>query len=424
MELESGGRKCPLSSDLRENHMQAAPSSHRRPTFARRIRNVGSGLAGILALAGDNRLIGLAGGFPDPQTFPVDVLPELVAQVIENDSEIALQYSPTPGLPGLRDAIRTRHITTDGTAPAEQELMVTSGNIEALDLIAKTLIDPGDVVVVEGPTYLGAIDVFRGFEADIRSIPVDGDGIETSVLDRVCRSGAPPKLLYTIPEHQNPTGIRMSLERRTELLRVCRNFGLYIIEDVAYRDLSFDGRRFPSLWSLAPDLVIQVGTTSKTFFPGVRLGWAVGPKTVLERMLIAKQCSDQCAGAFGQRLFEEYLRGGHMARQLTKSNALYSRRCQTMLAALDEYMPTDVTWTRPAGGFFVWIAVPKNLDANSLSLQSREAGVAIMPGAPFFAQTGGNNNVRLAFSHAPDHQIDEGIRLLAQTIRTSLEIPT
>ena len=401
--------------------MQSLPTQRWSPAFARRTHGVSGELAAILELAGGTDLISFAGGLPDPQTFPVAVLKELALPLLSGDAAVALQYSPTPGLPGLRDAFADRLAETQGRRPEAGELMVTSGNIDALGLLARSILDPGDVAAVESPTYLGAIDGFRGFEADVRGIRVDEDGIDTDQLEHLCRSASPPKLLYTIPDHQNPTGITMSAERRASLVDVCRHHGVLVIEDVAYRELTFISEPVPSLWSLAPDIVVQAGTTSKTFFPGVRLGWAVGPTEVVAQMAVAKQNSDQCAGAFGQRLLEEYLRGGHMDRQLRRSNALYSRRCARMLAALDEYMPDEISWTRPRGGFFIWLSGPGWLDTVDLARKARDAGVAFVPGRPFHPHEDGTNKLRLAFSLAGDDDIDEGVARLGKLITSALE---
>jgi 2-aminoadipate transaminase len=420
-----GGQSLPVAlrrvkMGARRHLMQTLPPRW-SPAFARRTHGVSGELAAILELAAATDLISFAGGFPDPETFPVSVLTELTARLLSGDAPVALQYSPTPGLPGLRDAFADRLSKSEGRRPQPDELMVTSGNIDAISLLAKALLDPGDVVAVESPTYIGAIDGFRGMEADIHGIPVGDDGVDTDGLERLCRSGSPPKLLYTIPDHQNPTGITMSAERRTALVEICRRHGVLVIEDVAYRELTFTQDRPPALWSLDPDIVVQVGTTSKTFFPGVRLGWAVGPPKAIAQMIIAKQNSDQCAGALGQRLLEEYLRDGHMDAQLRLSNAIYSGRCALMLAALDEYMPAGITWTRPHGGFFTWLSGPEWLDTVDLSRKARDAGVAFVPGRPFHPHGDGGNKLRLAYSLASDDDIDEGVARLGKLIRSSLE---
>ena len=401
--------------------MQTLPTHRWSSAFARRTHGVSGELAAILELAGGTDLISFAGGLPDPQTFPVAVLRDLAVPPAQRRRGRRAPVLPDPRPAGAPRCLRRPPCRAQGRRPQAGELMVTSGTIDALGLLARAMLDPGDVAAVESPTYLGAIDGFRGFEADVRGIPVDEDGIDTDELERLCRSGSPPKLVYTIPDHQNPTGITMSAERRARLLEICRRHGVLVIEDVAYRELTFNAEPMPSLWSLAPDIVVQAGTTSKTFFPGVRLGWAVGPTEAIAQMVVAKQNSDQCAGALGQRLLEEYLRGGHMDRQLRLSNALYSQRCARMLAALDEYMPAEITWTPPRGGFFIWLSGPGWLDTIDLAGTARDAGVAFVPGRPFHPHADGANTLRLAYSLASEDDIDEGVARLGKLIRSALE---
>lgn len=384
-------------------------------SFARRTRaGGGSGaIASILALAGATDVITLSGGFPAPETFPVTILRELTDRLLADDPGIALQYSPTGGLVSVRDAVAARLERRERLRPAEAELLVTSGGIDALELLAKSLLDPGDVVLVEAPSYLGAIMGFAGYEADVRGVPMDEDGLDVDALAALLEQGLRPKLLYTIPDHQNPTGLTMSEDRRRSLAALAQRYGLLLVEDVAYRELSFTDERGTSLWTLAPDVVVQIGTFSKTFFPGVRLGWAAGPAVLIEQMVQAKQNSDQCAGALGQRLVEDYMRGGHLDRQLMASRALYASRCTAMLAALEKCMPGGVSWTRPTGGFFTWVTGPTGTDTTALASAARSAGVAFVPGTPFYANGRGERELRLSFSRVSPHDIDEGIRRLA-----------
>lgn len=383
--------------------------------LARRTRaGDGSGaLAAILALAGATDVITLAGGFPAPETFPVGVLGELTARLLADDAAVALQYSPTRGIASVRDAIAGRLAQREGRQPADDELMVTSGGIDALGLLAKSLLDPGDVALVEAPTYLGAIMAFTGYQADVRGVAMDEDGLDVEALAGLLAGGLRPKLLYTIPDHQNPSGRTMSEDRRAALVALARHYGLLVVEDVAYRELSFTDERATSLWALASDVVVQIGTFSKTFFPGVRLGWAAGPTPLIEQMIEAKQNSDQCAGALGQRLVEEYLRGGHLDRQLVASRALYADRCAALLTALDASMPAGVTWTRPAGGFFSWLTAPAGTDTSALAGPAHAAGVAFVPGAPFYPDGRGRRELRLSFSRVTEQDIYEGVRRLA-----------
>jgi len=390
--------------------------------LARRAQALGAGeITAILALAGATDVITFSGGFPDPQTFPAEILASIAAKLIARDAAVALQYSATEGLAGVRGYVAGRLEFREGTAPGPGELMITSGGIDCMELLAKTYVDPGDVVVVEAPTYLGAIMAFRGYEADVHGVAVDGDGMRIDLLAGLLAGGLRPKIVYTIPDYQNPTGLSMNAERRHELVRLARRYGFLILEDVAYRDLGFGSAPPPSLWSLAPDVVLQAGTFSKIFFPGVRLGWAAGPAEVVSRLVVAKQNSDQCSGALGQRMLEEYGRAGHLDRQIVSSRALYARRAALMADALGAHMPDGTTWTRPQGGFYVWLTAPDGVDTVALSAAARARKVAYVPGRPFYPAEDGAAQIRLAYSRVADHLIDEGIRRIGEVLRTALE---
>jgi 2-aminoadipate transaminase len=391
-------------------------------SFARRTQTLGGGeITAILSLAGATDVITFSGGFPDPATFPGDVLGEIATGLLARDVAVALQYSPTEGLPGLRDYVAGRMESLQGRRPAERELMITSGGIDCMELVAKSIIDPGDAVVVEAPTYLGAIMAFRSYEADLHGVPVDTDGMQVGVLADLLAAGLRPKVLYTIPDHQNPTGLSLSPERRDALVELARRYRFLILEDVAYRELGFGAAAPESLWSAAPDVVIQAGTFSKTFFPGVRLGWAAGPPEVITQLVTAKQNSDQCSGALGQRMLEEYGRGGHLDRQLVASRALYARRAALMDKALRAHMPEGTTWTSPGGGFFTWVTAPDGTDTVSLGAAASDCKVAYVPGRPFYPGDGGSSQLRLAYSRVNDELIDEGARRLGDLIRIAVQ---
>jgi 2-aminoadipate transaminase len=391
-------------------------------SFARRTQTLGGGeITAILSLAGATDVITFSGGFPDPATFPSDVLGEIAAKLIATDVAVALQYSPTEGLPGLRDYVGQRLESQQGLRPAAGELMITSGGIDCMELIAKSMVDEGDVVVVEAPTYLGAIMAFRGYEADLRGVPMDDDGMRVDVLADLLATGVRPKVLYTIPDHQNPTGLSMAADRRAELVDLARRYHFLILEDVAYRELGFEDTAPPSLWSQAPDVVVQAGTFSKTFFPGVRLGWAAGPSEIIAQLVTGKQNSDQCSGALGQRMLEEYGRGGHLDRQLVDSRALYARRAALMDQALRAHMPDGTTWTSPRGGFFTWVTAPDGVNTVALSPAASARKVAYVPGQPFYPGQGGATQMRLAYSRVSDELIDEGAQRLGDLVRTAME---
>jgi 2-aminoadipate transaminase len=378
--------------------------------------DVGEGIASVLALLGMPDVISFAGGFPDPETFPRERVSTLFQEFAAAGEASAFQYAPTRGLAGPLDALAGRLETLQGRRPADEELLITSGAIEALELVGKSFVDPGDVVVVEGPTYLGAIQAFRSFEAELVAVPLDEQGLEVDELERRLAGGLRPKLVYSIPDHQNPAGVSLSLERRAPLVELARRYGFVLVEDVAYRELGFAEETLPTLWSLAPDVVVQTGTTSKTFFPGVRLGWAAGPADISARLVSAKQNTDQCAGALGQRLFEESLRRGWIDEQLVLSRALYERKCARMLAALERWMPEGAHWTRPQGGFFSWLTLPGGTDSTELARRAVERGVGIVPGTLFFPDGRGADTVRLSFSLVDEARIDDGIERLGSLL--------
>jgi 2-aminoadipate transaminase len=390
--------------------------------LAQRTHALGGGeITAILALAGATDVITFSGGFPDPATFPTEILSGIAARLITEDAAVCLQYSATEGIAGVRDFVAGRLAALEGAAPEPGGLMITSGGIDCMELLAKSYLDPGDTVVAEAPTYLGGIMAFRGYEADVRGVGMDGDGMRVDELADLLAGGLRPKILYTIPDFQNPTGLSMSAERRHELVALARKYGFLICEDVAYRELGFAAAPPVSLWSLAPDVVLQAGTFSKIFFPGVRLGWAAAPPEIIGRLVVAKQNSDQCSGALGQRMLEEYGRGGHLDRQIVASRALYARRAALTTQALTEHMPAGTTWTTPQGGFYVWVTAPDGVDTVALSAAARDRKVAYVPGRPFYPGDDGATQIRLAYSRVADDVIDEGIRRIGEVLRSALE---
>jgi 2-aminoadipate transaminase len=370
-------------------------------------------LSAILATANAEGIINFSGGFPEHALFPTDVLHPLVEKLLHDDASVALQYAPTEGIASTRALLRDQLEERQGRRPAEPELMVTSGGIDAITLIAKSMLDPGDTVVVEEPSYVGAVTGFTSFDGTVLGVPIDADGLDVEALAHLLDGGERPKLLYVIPEHQNPTGWTLSADRRPALVELCRRYGVLIIEDVAYRELGFTDEIAPSLWSLAPDVVVQIGTFSKTFFPGVRLGWATGPAAIIAQMVFAKQNSDQCAGALGQRLLEEFVRAGYYDDHVAQARRLYQRRAAAMEAALrEQFAGTPATWSHPDGGFFCWLRLP-GVDTTSLAARARDDNVAFVPGAGFFAGAADAEHLRLSYSRVSKADIGEGIARLA-----------
>jgi 2-aminoadipate transaminase len=375
-------------------------------------------LGGILALVNARDMINFSGGFPEPSLFPTDVLGDIAGRLVAEDAGVALQYAPSEGLASTRHVIADRIAETDGHRPADDELMVTSGGIDGVTLVAKAMLDPGDVVLVEEPSYLGAVSGFAAYEPQLRGVPMDSDGLDIDALAAVLAECA-PKLLYTIPDFQNPSGRTLTLERRHALVDLCRRHGVLIVEDVAYSQLAFDADPMPTLWSLAPDVVLQLGTFSKVFFPGVRLGWAVGPAPIVTQLSVNKQNSDQCAGALGQRMLEEFLRGRYLDAHLPRARALYRERGNTMADALARHFDGLGTWTVPRGGFFSWVRIP-GVDTTVLADAARAQSVAFVPGAGFFSEHPDHEHLRLSYSRVAEADIDVGIARLAAAARSQL----
>ena len=384
--------------------------------FARRTRGLGAAELNTILAGAPPGVLSLAGGFPNPATFPTEVLDEIVMRLVRDDAGIALQYAACEGVPSFRDYLADRQELRQGRRPERAGLIVTSGGMECIALACQSLLDPGDTVAVEAPTYLGALMAFARYEAEVHGIAMDADGLVVEALEERLAAGLRPKLLYVIPEYQNPTGRTLSLERRHALVELCRRQGVLIFEDVAYREMAFDGGGLPSLWSLGPDVVLQAGTFSKLFAPGVRLGWAVGPPEVIEELAAAKQTTDQCSGALGQRLVEEYGRAGHFERRLPAARELYAAHWRAVERAFRRHMPSGCAWSEPAGGFFTWLRLPEGLDAAELRAAAVEAGVTYVPGAPFYPSDDGRDELRISFSYLGEQELETAVERLAGAI--------
>ena len=388
--------------------------------FARRTRLRGGDELTTILAGSPPGVLSMTGGFPNATTFPSDEVDAIAARLVRDDAAVALQYAPCAGIASVREYLADRQGQLQGRRPATEELMVTSGGMECLALLCQALIDPGDAVAVEEPTYLGALMAFAGAEARTVPIATDADGLCVDALAERLEAGLRPKFVYVIPEFQNPTGRTLPLARRRALIDLCDRHGVLIVEDVAYRELAFDGGALPSLWSLAPGLVLQTGTFSKTFFPGVRLGWAAGPADVIAELVAAKQNTDQCAGGLGQRLVEEYGRAGGFERHLPAARALYAAHWAALSAALERHMPAGVAWTEPAGGFLTWLTLPGGLDAMALRPAALAAGVAYVPGPPFHVGDHGGPTLRLSFSHLTEPELEQAAERLGGVVRAAL----
>jgi 2-aminoadipate transaminase len=320
-----------------------------------------------------------------------------------------------------------------GTPARSEDVLVTNGGQQGLDLMGRVFLNEGDAVLVEAPTYYGALNAFAAYRPRILGVPVDDEGMDVAaareVLETARRTGTRVKFLYTIPNFQNPTGVTMTLGRRRELLELVRDYGLPILEDDAYGMLRYGGSPVPTLSALeqeeigGPELVAYLGTFSKVFSPGVRLGWIHAHPEILRRMRLAKQGADLGPSSLSQTVAVEFFRGGQWREHVRKLVGIYRERRDAMLDALAEFMPEEVSWTRPEGGFFVWVTLPANIDASAILPEAVERGVAYVPGEDFYTDgVGGKNRLRLSFSFAEPRLIWRGVRILADVVRDRMEI--
>jgi 2-aminoadipate transaminase len=379
----------------------------------------------LLKLARQPEIISFAGGMPDPQTFPVEALEEISAQVLREKGATALQYGPTEGEPALREAL-AGWLTKERPDLRAENILVTSGSQQALDLLAQVLIDPGDPVIVELPSYIGALQAFAAHRARMIGVPQDDEGIRTDLLEKALekhsRRKRKPKFIYVIPDFQNPSGVTLTLARRQELLALASRFEVPLVEDSPYRVLRFRGEPMPTIYSLDPQRhVLALGTFSKIFCPGMRLGWLLTPEAWMERFVIAKQGMDLCSPSFTQFIAVEYIRRGLLDQEVENTRVLYGRKLQVMLVALEKHMPRGVTWTHPEGGLFLWVKLPRRMNATELFEKAVAKKVAYVIGSAFFCNGKGHYTMRLNFSYPTEEQIEEGIRRLAGVIRENLK---
>jgi 2-aminoadipate transaminase len=368
-------------------------------------------------------IVSFAGGMPDISVMDLDLVADLTAQVVREQGAIALQYGGGQGRPQLREAL-VDVMATAGVQATPDELLVTVGGQQALELIAKCFIDRGDVVVAEGPTYVGAVGAMSSHQADIRHVAMDGDGMRMDVLEETLvglrREGRRAKYVYTIPNHQNPGGVSMSEERRHRLVELAEEHDLLVIEDDAYGLLGFDGETATSLRSLMPERVIYLGTMSKTFSPGVRTGWIAAPTPVREKLVLLREAADLCPSNLTQLLIERWLTTQPWQEQVKRYRTLYAQKASVMLEALEAEMPVEIDWTRPRGGFFVWLTVPRGVDTSALLAKAIGRRVAYVPGRGFFDDGQGGDHLRLCFSFPPIDRIREGVSRLAELMHDEL----
>ncbi len=377
----------------------------------------------LMKLIGTPGIISMAGGLPDPEHFPFEEIRRIMDSWDEGKRIAALQYGPTGGYPPMLESV-ARYLSVSGVDTQGQTILPTTGAQQAIQLLTRVFCDPGDVVIVEAPTFIGALAVFISYGVELAGVRMDDQGMVTAELaeriENLISQGKRVKFIYTNPTFQNPSGITMSQARRDELYEICRRFSLVIIEDDPYYELYFEGSPadYRNLKSRdADNRVILVNTFSKILSPGLRLGWMTGPSEVVSRCELAKQGVDACSSSLGQVIAADYLDSGAVKTYCAKMRPIYAEKCKVMLEALSSGMPEGVSWSHPAGGFFIWVALPEELDSEALLVESIENKVAFVTGEPFHVDGKGANKLRLAFSNSTLEQITEGVGRLAKTVR-------
>jgi 2-aminoadipate transaminase len=366
----------------------------------------------ILKITQRPEIISFAGGLPSPATFPVERMKEAYAKVLTDSGKVALQYGPTDGYAPLREWI-ANSLSTEGATIVPEQILMTSGSQQALDLLGKVLIDEGSRVLVETPSYLGALQAFSVYRPDFASVDTDEHGLVPSSIDAVAEGA---RLLYSLPNFQNPTGRSLSVERRVELVETCARLGLPLIEDDPYGALSYKGEPMPKMVAMNPDGVIYMGSFSKVLTPGIRLGYVAAPLPLVRRLELAKQAADLHTAQLTQMVVHEVIKDGFLDQHIPTIRTLYGNQCQVMLDAMAQHFPPGVSWTRPEGGMFIWVTLPKQIDAMKLLDLSLAAKVAFVPGAPFYANEPENNTLRLSFVTVPPERIRDGIAILGKLI--------
>ncbi|MDO8886855.1 PLP-dependent aminotransferase family protein [Candidatus Oleimmundimicrobium sp.] len=384
-----------------------------------------SAIRDLFIVASRPDIISFAGGMPDTRSLPIEIVIEATKKVLQKEGPAALQYGPSEGHLGLRKCVsklmaeNNMHVDTD-------EIIITDGGQQALDLLGKIFINPKDNILVEGPSYVGAIQAFSSYQAKITSLPLDENGLLidslVQALEDLKKRNQKAKFIYLVPSFSNPTGITLSLERRKALLKIIKKYDLLAIEDNPYDQLRFSEDKIPTLRSMDNSL-IYMGTFSKIFSPGVRLGWVAAPKPIIEKLNFGKQAADLCSSSLTQRIVEEYFTSYPWEKYLKKQTELYKERRDVMLESLDKFFPSDAKWTKPGGGLFLWVTLPEFVNtAEMLAKSINEAKVAYVPGKAFFADDNGKNCMRLNFSYPNKEQISEGIKRLGKLIKSEIKL--
>lgn len=417
-----------------DDRRRARPGTHEvqryEALFAQRTQGMrSSAMRDMMSLTERPEVISLAGGLPDTKTFPPELYAKLMSHVAASDTAKALQYGPTEGIAAVVRCI-VEVMAEEQTAVDPDEVLVTTGGQQVIDLVCKALVDPGDVIVAEAPTYPGAVPTFGAYQAEVVQIEMDADGMPIDALeqtlDRLQAEGRRPKFVYTIPNFQNPGGVTMSLPRRRRLVEVARERELLVLEDNPYGLLRYEGQPLPTLYSLdaslagrggASDFVIYLGTFSKILSPGVRLGWAVAPQPVLEKLNLGKQGADLCSSPVTQLFVAAYFAEHDWRAYLQTLKALYRKRRDAMLSALQTHFGSAAQWTTPQGGMFIWATLPDYIDTNDLLARALETeDVAFVPGRSAYLDGRGASSMRLNFAGVAEQDIAEAVRRIGKVV--------
>jgi 2-aminoadipate transaminase len=385
-----------------------------------------SAMRDLMALTEREDVISLAGGLPDTSTFPPDSYAALMRKIAAESCARALQYAPTEGLALVKRCV-VDVMGAEGTGVDPDEILITTGGQQVIDLMCKTLIDPGDVIVAEAPTYPGAVPTFSSYQADVVQVRMDRDGMRVdeleTTLDELEQAGRRPKFIYTVPNFHNPAGVTLSLPRRRELVRIAQERELLVLEDNPYGLLRYESDPLPTLLSLdGGNFVVYAGTFSKILSPGMRLGWTVAPRPVLEKMNVGKQASDLCSSSLSQHFVAAYFESGPWHEYVRSLIEIYRRRRDVMLDALAEHYPREAHWTHPEGGLFIWATLPDYIDTTDLLARALEQRVAFVPGRAAYVDGRGGSSMRLNFSGVGENDIREGVRRIGEVVREQVAL--
>jgi 2-aminoadipate transaminase len=426
----------PTASPAAAPRKDATPASGQAPhgsmldpyvdRYASRAREmIASEIRALFAVASRPEIVSLAGGMPYVTALPLDAVGELAGELISRRGAAALQYCSAQGDPGLREGI-CEVMSLEGIRAHPDEVVVTVGSQQALDLITRIFVDPGDVILAEGPSYVGALGTFTSYQSNVVHVPMDDDGLIpeelAAALTRLAAEGRRAKFLYTVPSFHNPGGVTLAASRRAQVVEICQRAGLLIIEDNPYGLLGFDGDPLPALQPANPQGVVYLGTFSKTVAPGLRVGWAVAPAGIRDKLVLAAEAAVLCHSSLAQFMVREYLATQPWREQVKAFRELYRERRDAMLDALASFMPEGCRWTRPAGGFYVWLQFPPWVNAKTMLPRAVASRVAYVPGTGFYADGSGTDHARLSYCYPEPARIREGVRRLGDVVSGEMEI--